>query len=185
MTKQSLFSDQFCIKTSAAAISHYLNGHKEGWLYLDAPYQRDYVWTAEDRQLLLESIFDGFPIEGIALTYNEHSQEDRYMEIINGKQRITTIVMFAHDEFKYYDRHTGESYLFSEMTKADQSNFKKVHLPLHELQSLDKLKDVPELQKLKYFYRNNFTGVDQTEDHKQRVAQMIKDEEQRLSTIKE
>ena len=58
-------------------------------------YQRNYVWSLKSRSLLIESFIMNVPIPPIFLYEKDYS----FYEILDGKQRISSIVMFYHDEF--------------------------------------------------------------------------------------
>lgn len=66
-------------------------------LELNPTYQRDFVWSNADSQMLIESILRGIPLPSIILARNSSSQ--RY-QIVDGKQRVTAILRFigAHPD---------------------------------------------------------------------------------------
>ena len=66
-------------------------------LDLNPTYQRDFVWSNADSQMLIESILRGIPLPSIILARVSSSQ--RY-QIVDGKQRVTAILRFigAHPE---------------------------------------------------------------------------------------
>lgn len=58
-------------------------------------YQRNYVWSIKSRSLLIESFIMNIPIPPIFLYEKDYS----FYEILDGKQRISSIVMFYNDEY--------------------------------------------------------------------------------------
>jgi len=66
-------------------------------LELNPTYQRDFVWSNSDSQMLIESILRGIPLPSIILARVSSSQ--RY-QIVDGKQRLTAILRFigSHPE---------------------------------------------------------------------------------------
>lgn len=58
-------------------------------------YQRNYVWSTKSRSLLIESFIMNVPIPPIFLYERDYS----FYEILDGKQRISSIVKFYNDEF--------------------------------------------------------------------------------------
>ena len=60
---------------------------------LNPPYQRGYVWNYKRQQKLIESVLSGWPINTIHL-----SQSDDEYHVIDGKQRITTLLNFICPE---------------------------------------------------------------------------------------
>lgn len=59
-------------------------------------YQRNYVWSTKNRSLLIESFIMNVPIPPIFLYEKDYS----FYEILDGKQRISSIVKFYNDEFE-------------------------------------------------------------------------------------
>jgi hypothetical protein len=66
-------------------------------LELNPTYQRDFVWSNSDSQMLIESILRGIPLPSIILAKVSNSQR---FQIVDGKQRVTAILRFmgAHPE---------------------------------------------------------------------------------------
>lgn len=65
-----------------------------GQLNLDPDFQRDSVWQVRDRQKLIESILQRYPIPSIFL-YKRVNDEGRHIyDVIDGKQRLETVLMF-------------------------------------------------------------------------------------------
>ena len=61
----------------------------------DNPVQRGHVWNNDKRSLLIHSILEDYPIPPV---YAEEG-EGEIMHILDGKQRLTTIIRFLGDEF--------------------------------------------------------------------------------------
>lgn len=66
-------------------------------LELNPTYQRDFVWSNSDSQMLIESILRGIPLPSIILARASSSQS---YQIVDGKQRLTAILRFigSHPE---------------------------------------------------------------------------------------
>ena len=66
-------------------------------LDLNPSFQRDFVWSNADSQMLIESILRGIPLPSIILA---SSSSNRRYQIVDGKQRLTAILRFmgAHPE---------------------------------------------------------------------------------------
>lgn len=66
-------------------------------LDLNPTYQRDFVWSNADSQMLIESILRGIPLPSIILARVSSNQR---FQIVDGKQRVTAILRFmgAHPE---------------------------------------------------------------------------------------
>ena len=68
---------------------------------LDPSYQRDFVWGDRDSRKLIDSILRGIPLPSIILNHRRIREGDaagkkkgKIYEIVDGKQRLTTILRF-------------------------------------------------------------------------------------------
>lgn len=75
----------------------------QGKLIVNRRYQRKLVWTLEDKQALVETISNRYPLPNILLA----AIDDGY-EIIDGLQRINAIIDFINQQFT-----TSSGYLFN------------------------------------------------------------------------
>lgn len=66
--------------------------HRE--LNLDPGFQRDSVWSKRDRERLVQSIVSNYPLPNIFL-YRRNSRGKTIYDVIDGKQRLETVLMFA------------------------------------------------------------------------------------------
>ncbi len=169
----SLFNEELLVTSQNTTIGHFVSMHNDGYMDLNADYQRDYVWTREQQQCLLESIFHRVPLGGISVVINPKSS-DNFMEIVDGKQRLTTILKFVNNEFPYI-KDNGDELHYKEMDVVDQRKFRNIILPTDELKEHG-MRKPSRLQILKYFYRVNFGGTPQAESHRLKVEDMIKSE---------
>lgn len=129
------------------------------------------MWSSDDAQLLLDQVFDNQPIGSLAVVLNQDSDISHYCEIVDGRQRLTTLIRFVKGLFPYIDEHGREVY-FCDMTKYDQSAFKKTKVPYYEL-SNENDGTVTDKQKVDFFYRVNFAGVPQSESHKKHLETLL------------
>ena len=61
----------------------------------DPSYQRDFIWKDADQNRFIDSLNKGLPIPSMCLSY-DYKNEIR--QVIDGQQRITTIVRFFSEE---------------------------------------------------------------------------------------
>lgn len=61
---------------------------------LNPGFQRQSVWGLNDRRRLIESIFAGYPLPSIFL-YQRHQNGRLVYDVIDGKQRLETVLMFT------------------------------------------------------------------------------------------
>lgn len=99
--------NQYHLRQTNRSIEVFKHWQDEGWLELNAPYQRGDVWGIKRRQNLIKSILIGVPIPSIVVN-DRSSSEGVWSEglseaswkfaVIDGKQRITTILRFLRSE---------------------------------------------------------------------------------------
>lgn len=104
-------------------------------LDLNPTYQRDFIWSNADSQMLIESILRGIPLPSIILARD--STEGRY-QIVDGKQRLTAILRFmgAHPEglmnakrLKDYDLFETNFTLFARRNELRATDIRQKYLP--------------------------------------------------------
>lgn len=80
----------------------------QGGMLLDPPYQRDDVWTLDQRTDLMESLLRGHPTGVITISDRSHDRwesRDPYetglgiWACVDGRQRLTTACLWFADEF--------------------------------------------------------------------------------------
>jgi hypothetical protein len=135
--------------TLRGLLRHAMAGHVD-W----APsYQRDYVWTDADKERLLDSIFNKKDIGKFVTLNYKWPRTD--IEILDGKQRLSTLSDFFLNKFKY------RGYYYYELSCRDQYNLEE-YMVQHADVPADKL---TEADKLQMFLEVNAAGVPQTEEH--------------------
>lgn len=66
---------------------------QNGQLNLEPGFQRESVWTISDRKKLIESLLQNYPIPSVFL-YRQHENGKLSYDVIDGKQRLETVLMF-------------------------------------------------------------------------------------------
>ena len=103
---------------SHVCISNLVFQVNEKIIDLSPPYQRGDVWSLEDRHNLIASILDkSYPIPSISLATNPRNIGIFESEVLDGRQRLTTLSMFQNDMFRYNGR------LYSELDKRERNKF--------------------------------------------------------------
>ncbi len=123
-------------------------------------YQRDYVWSDIDRENLITSIFNNNSIGSFVFSQNGYIADTEQYEIIDGKQRLTTIVDFFEDRFAY------NGYYFSMLSKNDQYHFLRMQV------SFGTLNGATLKQKLAAFISLNTSGKVMDSKHLKNVIDM-------------
>ncbi|WP_297298361.1 DUF262 domain-containing protein [uncultured Methylovirgula sp.] len=74
---------------------------RDGNFYVDRRYQRKLVWTLEEKQKLIDSVLNEFPIPLVLLA--KRPQEIQSYDIIDGLQRLHTLFSFVENAFRTAD----------------------------------------------------------------------------------
>ena len=116
-------------------------------------YQRDYVWTLEDKQRLIRSIFNRMDIG--KFVFVEHPYPEHRLEVVDGKQRLSAIRDFMEGKFAY------EGKTWFQLSCADKNDFVDLMVQVCQMDS----EKVSKADILWVFLSINTGGVPQTEEH--------------------
>lgn len=90
-------------KSNTMTISSLNEGRILKKFNLDPEYQRKSVWSDEQQSLLIDSILKNIPIPPIFLRENIDKKGKTSFEVIDGKQRLTSIFKFIDNELSTID----------------------------------------------------------------------------------
>jgi len=127
-------------------ISDYCIGEIEGMidqghLILQPDFQRKYIWGADKKANLIDSIMKEWVLPPVLCVKDPvHG----HLEVIDGQQRLTTINNFLKDDYK-----THEGHFFSGMAPGDRNQLLNYRLVFFIIDDIDQ-KTIGE-----YFYRLN------------------------------
>ncbi|MDR2319795.1 MAG: DUF262 domain-containing protein [Pseudomonas sp.] len=116
------------------SISNFYEEYSVGKYNMNPPYQRLSVWSPEKKAFFIDSILKNLPIPPVFLRQkiDDNTGKTSY-EVIDGKQRLTSIVEFIEDGFPTSDEaddpfHDDElaGKLFSELENDRLANYKKM-----------------------------------------------------------
>ena len=84
-------------------VSWFLDLHEKDQLDLDPSYQRRSVWTLKDKRFFIDTILNDYPAPPIFLhkSLNDHGHATYH--VVDGKQRLQTIIDFAHNRIRIPD----------------------------------------------------------------------------------
>lgn len=122
-------------------------------LILNPDFQRKDVWKGKQRSELIESILMGIPIPIMYL----FEAADGHKQVVDGRQRITTIIDFLNNEFALRDLkilHELNGNKFSDLDKKLQGIFEDYQLYVYLIQP-----PTPERVKYDIFDRVNRGGT--------------------------
>jgi Protein of unknown function DUF262 len=91
-------------------VSWFLDLDRNSQLDLEPPYQRRSVWSLRDRRFFLDTIFRGYPSPAIFLHKHFTEGGKHVYEVVDGKQRLETILLFTKDNLRI-DKEYGDGTL--------------------------------------------------------------------------
>lgn len=160
------------ISFNNSTIEHLIHHHYHFGIDFNPEYQRGYVWEQKDKELLIDSIFKNIDIGKfvlIRLSDDEWRKRGLSYEILDGKQRLSTIIEFFENRFPYKGKY------YNDLGGMDKIAFKNHTVSIGEVNNTDK-KTV-----LQYFLMLNRTGKSMDEKHLKDVETMLNN----LNDIKE
>jgi len=106
-------------------VSDVLNWFKSKELVINESFQRHSVWSPQAKTLLIDSILNELPLPKIFIrTKIDAKRQKTIKEIVDGQQRIRSIVEFANDDFALNsksEKFKGTKY--SELSQDAQETF--------------------------------------------------------------
>jgi len=122
-------------------------------LMIAPPFQRKLVWTSEQKRELIESILMGIPIPVIYVFEDENGHK----QVVDGRQRISTIISFMNNEFKLEKLKmlpTFNGNKFKDIKPLYRSKIERYQIPVYVIEP-----PTPERVKYDIFDRVNRGGT--------------------------
>jgi uncharacterized protein with ParB-like and HNH nuclease domain len=91
-------------------ICNFIIWQKNDILILKPEYQRDFCWTQEQQIKLIDSIYRGIPLPSVFIREVQLKSKTMY-EVIDGQQRLTTILNYINGVFVYPEYPYSEKFL--------------------------------------------------------------------------
>lgn len=138
-------------------------------LNFDPDYQRELVWDIEDKISLIDSIFNNIDIGKFSFIVINHTKEgfdynkDYFYEILDGKQRLSTIREFYEDRLVYRGRK------YSELNIHDRFHFDQYPISRGEVKEPKDRNDI-----YRYFLKLNTGGKPMPQEQIEKVKSLIK-----------
>jgi len=90
---------QFQRNPSPQTAGWFIDLEAMGRLDLDPEYQRRSVWNQSFREFFIDSLIRNFPTQSIFLELEIDPDRPTQYKVLDGKQRLTSLLMFVKDEF--------------------------------------------------------------------------------------
>jgi hypothetical protein len=143
---------QQSFQTRSYSIRDFEEWDQRGELLLQPKFQRRDVWNDKARSYLIDTIVRGKPIPKIYMRQDVNAQTRRVRrEIVDGQQRLRTVLNFLKDGFKISKSHhpTFGGKMFSGLPEDAQADILKYEFVV------DLLQDMPDSEVYNVFARIN------------------------------
>jgi hypothetical protein len=160
--EQLSINDDIRINYYNNSIDSLLNKVYQSGVDFNPNYQRDLVWSIDQKLLLIDSIFNNIEIGKFTfIKYNFSENRKFYYEILDGKQRLSTICEFYEDRFSWNGKK------FTELCAKDANHF--THFPIIQ----GEVSEITEQQIYKLFIKMNTTGMPVSQEHLNKIKSLI------------
>jgi Protein of unknown function DUF262 len=151
------------------SINDFLEWSKNDQLELSPRFQRRSVWTDSARSFLMDTIIRGKPIPKVFIRQKLNTTTKKSIrEIVDGQQRMRTILSYLNDGFQISKRHhpTYGGYYFSQLNMIPGLDEDVQAYILNYEISVDLLVNMPDEEVLDVFGRLNSYAVVLNEQEK-------------------
>lgn len=116
-------------------IADILEWSNENKLVIQPAYQRNTVWNIAAKIMLIDSIISDIPIPKIFIAKTLNKEQKPIRRIIDGQQRITSILQFLNNEFKLQKPYSGvfEGFSFSDLPIEIQDKILQYNIDINEI----------------------------------------------------
>ncbi|MGL5961762.1 MAG: DUF262 domain-containing protein [Cetobacterium sp.] len=139
-----------------------------GRININPFYQRDLVWTLEQKQNYIVALYKEKARVNITTIVDIYSESDCYVELLDGKQRLSTICEFIDNKFALSDRH-----FFRDLHKEDMRYLLNLTFTYTRIQPTDK-KVLTDNDKIELFLEINELGTKMHDEHIAKVKSLLK-----------
>lgn len=139
-------------------------------LDLNPDFQRTHVWSLEQRVKFVEFILQGGKTNPIYFNHNnwmKHTPKEDCFVIVDGKQRLTSLLMFLNNEFKVFKNldKDGEGFYYSDF---DTVGMLDIEIIINDLSTRK--------QVLEWYLQMNKRNIAHTKEELDRVETLLNKE---------
>lgn len=155
----------------SSSVSYFFKNKIDWEVYLPTRgfnLQRDFVWNLDQKRELIYSMLIGRHIPHCAIIniVDPNNENEDIWQVIDGRQRLTTIQLFLLDEFTI--ELEGKEYLFSELPNDYQIAINRFYFRYYVVNE-EWGKPITDEQKISWFKFINFAGTPQDKQHLEKL----------------
>lgn len=145
--------------------------YKDKQVDLNPIYQRDLVWTQEQKEHYLINLFEGrAKIEPTIVQYYEDDTDNEIYEVLDGKQRLSTLFDFIDNKISV------KGLYFKDLHDDDQKFLMNFNVQYNRVMKRNGYNNLDIKTKLQLFYEINLYGTKMSDEDLERVESLLKDD---------
>ena len=163
--KNKTLFDDLTVTTITSSLENFLDMYAEGEYDFDPEYQRGLVWTKEQKQAFIKALMIGKAEIQPVFIRNPKKREGG-LEVLDGKQRLTTILEYVRGEFEV------EGFYYKDLNSSDIQIFNYTPMVYTEIKYYDNkvgLTMMPIEQKIELFLQVNGYGQHVSDEHLEKI----------------
>ena len=118
-----------------------------GKLDIRPPYQREFVYADKDRNAVIGTVVNGYPLNVMYWAV----REDGSFEIIDGQQRTISVCQYVTGIFSFYFHNLRGDFYFVNLKQEEQDKILNYELSVYQCSGTDR-------ERLKWFETINIAG---------------------------
>lgn len=154
-------------RNMGTSVKYLYEQYLSGELNLNPFYQRDIVWTLEQKQKYVENLFLEKAVITPTLILNWENVDENVFEVIDGKQRLSTCFDFLDNKFSIFD-----NVFYRDLSAEDRTFFLKHSVNYTRIEKLDN-KNLSDENKIELFLEINELGTKMSDEHLTKVKEML------------
>lgn len=120
IAKKDTITDHITKDVITSEVQFLIKYISENQIDLNPPYQREYVWTIEQKQSFVKALVQGKTAIKPTYLYNNCSINEPMYEVLDGKQRINAVLSYLKNEFEIHGLY------YSDLSAFDTKKFLKI-----------------------------------------------------------
>ena len=164
LNNDTLF-DNLTVTHITSSLESFLDMYAEGEYDFDPDYQRGLVWTKEQKQAFIKALMIG-KAEIQPIFIRNPKKREGGLEVLDGKQRLTTILEYVRGEFEV------EGFYYKDLNSSDIQIFNYTPMVYTEIKYYDNkvgLTMMPTEQKIELFLQVNGYGQHVSDEHLEKI----------------
>lgn len=170
LQKELSYNERFDSAVLTSSLKRIYQWYKYNQVDLNPVYQRDLVWTQEQKEHYLINLFESrASIEPTIVQYYEEETGNEIYEVLDGKQRLSTLFDFIDNKISVNGLY------FKDLHNDDQKFLMNFSVKYRRIMSEKDSGDLDIKTKLQLFYEINLYGTKMSDEDLERVESLLKD----------